>query len=350
LKQIVILTPGFPKDESDTACLTYLQNYLLAFKSQYPCIDIKVITLQYPKHATPYSWHSIHVIPLGMSISTLPLKLIKWLKMMSIFRSIHNKRDVDVIHSFWLKDCGLIGHRLSRMFNVRHICTSMGQDVLPHMNRFLQWMPLSKMNIVTVSELQNQHLLNYNSNLNTHVIPWGIQNRDDAVIENRSVDILNVGFLNEGKQLLLFVEAISLIKQSLPDVNVVIVGEDYSKGGLTDKINDLGLRDNISLKGKMPNEEILNYMRRSKVLLHSSRYESFGYVFLEALHAGMMIVSNKVGIAKESKYWLIASDTAESFADKTVLALGVSNDYRSRVPYPVGDTVDLYYNVYRNDS
>ena len=46
-KTVVILTPGFARDEQDSTCLPFLQEYVLTLKknSSYSC---KIVALQYP--------------------------------------------------------------------------------------------------------------------------------------------------------------------------------------------------------------------------------------------------------------------------------------------------------------
>ena len=45
---ILILTPGFPKDENDFICIPPLQEFLVKFKTSYPLAKISVIAFQYP--------------------------------------------------------------------------------------------------------------------------------------------------------------------------------------------------------------------------------------------------------------------------------------------------------------
>lgn len=54
-----------------------------------------------------------------------------------------------------------------------------------------------------------------------------------------------------------------------------------------------------------PRAEMLKLMARSRVLVHPSRYESQGYVFLEALMQGMSVVSYPVSIASPSERWSV---------------------------------------------
>ncbi len=47
-KHIVILTPGFPKNEQDTTCIPPLQAYVENFTAIHPEIKMSIISFQYP--------------------------------------------------------------------------------------------------------------------------------------------------------------------------------------------------------------------------------------------------------------------------------------------------------------
>ncbi|NNU33983.1 hypothetical protein HK413_07125 [Mucilaginibacter sp. S1162] len=64
-KTLIILTPGFPKDEKDTARLPDRQIFVRILNETYPDLNIVVITFQYPSEAAEYSWNGIKVIALG---------------------------------------------------------------------------------------------------------------------------------------------------------------------------------------------------------------------------------------------------------------------------------------------
>jgi len=62
-------------------------------------------------------------------------------------------------------------------------------------------------------------------------------------------------------------------------------------------INDLG--DKVILTGKISSEILASAYLESNVMVLPSKYETFGYVLLEALNYGTPVISTKVGIAPE---------------------------------------------------
>jgi hypothetical protein len=86
-------------------------------------------------------------------------------------------------------------------------------------------------------------------------------------------------------------------------------------------------------------------MQRSKILIHPSNFESFGYVFAEALVKGMNIVSFNVGCALEHPKWFIAKDEKD-FVNISINLLSGKLNFSPYNPFQLTETVKLYAEVY----
>src|SRR5688572_2330226 len=142
-KHIVILTPGFPKNEKDENCVPYLQvfvKYLIGHQTGY---QISIIALQYPHYETEYSWNNINVYGCGGHDRKFPRRILTWRKCLKFFKRVHAGKRVDIIHSFWLNECAFLGNYFSKKYNIKHLCTLMGQDV-KRPNIYFTLLPLSK--------------------------------------------------------------------------------------------------------------------------------------------------------------------------------------------------------------
>ena len=156
LQHIVFVTPGFAKDESDSKCLPYLQEYFEFFNQYHPSITITIISTEYPAERKTYWWKNIKVIPLGIKSNTIFDQVKLAVRLRKVLVETHQAQSIDIIHSFWLFNCTLISYYLSKLLKIQHICTAMGVDVL-NKNKYLYLLPLTKMNVVTVSEFQDQN-------------------------------------------------------------------------------------------------------------------------------------------------------------------------------------------------
>jgi glycosyltransferase involved in cell wall biosynthesis len=86
-------------------------------------------------------------------------------------------------------------------------------------------------------------------------------------------------------------------------------------------------------------------MQRSKIFIHPSKFEGFGYVFAEALANGMNIVSFNVGYAQPHPKWFIAEDK-EEFINITLNLLSSKLDYSAVNLFPLTETVKRYASLY----
>src|SRR5687767_8166158 len=61
-KTLVILTPGFAKDEADSTCIPTQQNFIKKLKEDHPGLNIIILALDYPYFDSTYQWFNNTVI------------------------------------------------------------------------------------------------------------------------------------------------------------------------------------------------------------------------------------------------------------------------------------------------
>lgn len=86
------------------------------------------------------------------------------------------------------------------------------------------------------------------------------------------------------------------VLQRFPDATLTMVGPD--KGNLDEiqqLINELDLRDKITITGRIENKKLPKYYNSHNVYLNTTSYESFGVALIEAAACGLPIVSTSVG-------------------------------------------------------
>ncbi len=150
--------------------------------------------------------------------------------------------------------------------------------------------------MVTVSEATKRDLERIGFKKDIKVIPNGIDFRGIRKIRpsTEDSDIIFVGRLIKEKNVDLLIEAMSLIKRESPGINCIIVGDGPERGNLERLIYELNLEDNVHLKGVVENhDQVLSYMKSSKVFVLPSTREGFGIVALEANACGLPIVTVK---------------------------------------------------------
>ncbi|MGB0369236.1 MAG: glycosyltransferase family 4 protein, partial [Flavobacteriales bacterium] len=167
---------------------------------------------------------------------------------------------------------------------MKHIATAMGQDVLIS-NRYLKQISLGLPSLVAVSDFQNNSLQKSTGKRANQIIPWGMGSAEHEN-DTRDIDILGVGSLIPLKAFDSFLRVIAEVVKSRPKLRVVLIGDGPDRRSLEKLANELGIDRNVQFAGKKSREEVLAMMRKSKVLLHTSTFESQGFVFNEAYACG----------------------------------------------------------------
>ncbi|WP_034061050.1 glycosyltransferase [Lacinutrix jangbogonensis] len=342
-QHIVFLTPGFAKFEDDSTVIPALQVYMKSLRKALPDARLTMLTFQFPFTEKKYDWCGIEVIPLNGKNKRLR-KLWTWNKALRILNKLHKTQKIDIIHSFWIGECSKIGERFSKKHSINHVVTVMGQDASIK-NSYAKSLINSNTEIATLSENHQADLVN-TYNLKSTIIPWHLDVAEFPVLQENTIDILGVGSLNTIKNYIDFIEIISVLTKSRPNLNIKIIGDGRLRNTLETKIKNLGLQNNIKLLGKLNRKEVLNYMSKTKILLHTSKYESFGFVFLEALYSGMHIGSYNVGLAKPSQNWKVCNGKPELIAACEAL-LKLPNTIKTRVELSSEkETINSYIHLY----
>ncbi len=306
-KHIVFLTPGFAANTSDSTTIPALQFFLKAYLAKHPDRKVSIITLHFPFAKGSYYWHGATVYSLGASNSGFPKRFIYWKRMLQLLNKIHKENTIDNLHSFWLAEVAMLGERFAQKHGLLHTVTLMGQDVLKSNKYFYKTkVPFDRMIALTENQ---QAVLNENFNSKaTTVIPWGTPNEFIVPAQVKQFDVINVGSLTQLKNQELFLDIVHELKTYNSQITAVIVGQGPDLQKLKSKCELLGLAENVTFTGGLSHAETLLKISASKVMVHTSSYESFGFVFNEAIINKVPIVSMQIGLAQESSFWKIAKN------------------------------------------
>jgi glycosyltransferase involved in cell wall biosynthesis len=81
-------------------------------------------------------------------------------------------------------------------------------------------------------------------------------------------------------------DALPDIRQSVPGVRYVIVGEGDDRPRIERRIRELGLERDVTLAGFVPDTELPDYYSLCTLFAMPSKREGFGIVYLEAMACG----------------------------------------------------------------
>ena len=147
---------------------------------------------------------------------------------------------------------------------------------------------------VAVSERTRKDLERIGVRKEIKIIPNGIDFKKIEKIKpsEEERDIIFAGRLIKEKNVDVLIKAINLIKKEVPNVKCMIIGDGPEKRRLERLAKDLGMDNNTKFTGFLNDyNEVISYMKSSKVFVLPSTREGFGIVALEANACGLPVVT-----------------------------------------------------------
>lgn len=338
---LLLITPGFPAHEHDDACIPPLQEYLRALRAMRPQLRIAAIATQYPYTGKPYAWNGIEVFPCDGRTR----RVMKWRTWRRANRAVGRMGPVRAVHGLWLGEAAMLGARCAERTGARHVLTLMGRDA--RVGR--RWWNRLRRKPTAVC-LSDRHAAVFSDTMGCSpdaVVPWGIDARSKAAASgDRDIDLLWCGSFNGVKDPRAMLDILNGLHDRT-DLRSVMVG--HGGGAFLDRkhrgLSELIASGRLAILDELPRAQVLQWMARAKVLVHTSRHESQGYVFDEALLNGMSIVSGEVGSARPLPRWRIASNgPAMADAVRELLVDAPSTD--PLILHPLERTVNEYLRLY----
>lgn len=309
---LVILSPGFAKNEADSSCLPAQQLFVKALKKNFPELIVIIISFQYPYTHERYEWFGNKIIPLdGRNIKGKIKRLSTWYKAWGILKELKRNNKIIGLFSFWCTECALIGKYFGKYHHIPHYTWILGQDAKKD-NRYISIIKPGAENLVAMSGFLANEFHKNHGILPRHIIPNGIAAEIfPSEQPEKDIDVLGVGSLIPLKQYDIFIRIIKELSKNLPGIKTAICGKGPEEKKLRSLISELQLENNVELYGELSHPEVLNLMQRSKVLLHPSNYEGFSTVCIEALYAGAKVISFCDPLDTDMPEWIIASSKEE---------------------------------------
>jgi glycosyltransferase involved in cell wall biosynthesis len=105
--------------------------------------------------------------------------------------------------------------------------------------------------------------------------------------------VLFIGRLVPFKNVPLFIDVVERLKRDIPEIRAEIIGDGPLHRELADMIHQRKLHDVITMVGEVSRAELPARLSRASVMLSTSNHEGFGRVLIEAMIAGLPIVSTR---------------------------------------------------------
>lgn len=309
-----IATPGFPANDLDDQCLPPLQVFWRALPDFLPGASIRVFSLHYPFAAGSRSWRGIPVTDIGGRNRPWPSRLLTLGQALLAMNALAKKQRPSVVHAFLMTDMALVTRGFARAWGVPWIGTIIGQDAQPE-NRYGRWLRGAARLVAPSDRAAALYRQSFGGVL-PEVIPWGVGGVPNQLSgwNDRGIDLLGVGSLTPLKDFSAFVRIAGALSREGLVRRVVLVGDGPERPRIQAMIAQQGLTGVVECRGALSNAKVLELMADARVLLHPSRYEGFGMVFVEARSRGMSLVSKPVGAARPSPGWSLGESEEELLA------------------------------------
>ncbi len=305
---IIILIPGFAKDEQDVNCLPMQQSFILALKRTNPDAQLRILAFEYPHHQQPYEWHGIPVIPLGGRNRGGLWRSLLYRKAVAVLQEIRKKENISGLLSIWTGFTAGVATRFGRKYNIPHLNWIMGQDARPG-NKYALRNNYRADELIALSDsLQERYERSYGIRPAYVVTPGITVMQDPPDPAQQSLRIIGAGSLIPLKRFDLFIDVITEVRKKIPMLEAAIYGNGPLRETLQQQIVRAGMQDVIRLEGEVSHETLLQHMQQSRVLLHPSSFEGFSGVCLEARSAGIPVISYCQPMKEEMPGWYTAPD------------------------------------------
>lgn len=152
--------------------------------------------------------------------------------------------------------------------------------------------------------------------------------REHDIAPNRPT-LLYVGRVAHEKNIDFLLQMLTEVRQSIPEVLLIIAGEGPAQPKLARLTQRLGLENSVLFIGYLSRDEaLLDCYRAADAFVFASRTETQGLVLLEAMALGVPVVSTAIlgtaDILKPGCGALIAQDDLEDFSEQVVEILNDS--------------------------
>ncbi|WP_293960779.1 glycosyltransferase [uncultured Fusobacterium sp.] len=180
-----------------------------------------------------------------------------------------------------------------------------------------------------------------------------IKSSDYSEIKDNEKNLLEDNYIimvsrldNVQKDFDTIIKAFKIVKQKRKDIKLYLLGEGPDREKIENMIKNENLQEYIKLLGVKRNP--YPWIKGSKLLVHSSRYEGFGLVLVEALILGKVVISSncKVGpreILDNGKYGsLVEVGDCNSMAQEILELLQENSIKREKYLSNIDESIERF--------
>jgi glycosyltransferase involved in cell wall biosynthesis len=304
-------------------------------------------------------------------LSKIQIPFLFFFEFIHTYRII-KKEKIDLIQTHWIVPNGLIGAFFSRYFKIKHILTEhgaglVGLQIIPLNRSILTFILNNSDNIIVVSNKISDDLLLAIKKSDfpyvpfISIIPMGVSLErykppEFQLIEKRSasgpISLLFIGRIAEKKGLIYLLDAVQDVVREHSNIQVIVCGDGPDRVYCEKKCKDLQIEKYVKFKGRISEQEKIDYLRQADILVIPSIVTADGdtegvpVVLLEGLAGGKSIIASRVGgipdIIRDGYNGILISERDPGLISKSIIKLIKDPVLRSQLSQNAFRTSRLY--------
>ena len=245
----------------------------------------------------------------------------------------------DVIHAhYWLS--GLVGKEIANKYNKPLVYTSHSLGIfLDGYNKErvdCEKIIMTSADLITTSSLFEEDMILENYNIDSNKMKQIMPGVDveiftpDSRIKRENI-FLSIGRIQEQKGQIETIKLLDNFRKVENNFFCYFIGGPSGKSGseyldeLKQTVVDLNLESHIGFLDNLPQTEIRDLLNKSKLLIHTSKFETFGLVAIEAIAMGVPVLTSNRGslieIIENDKNGYLSENLLDSNVNNFVLNL-----------------------------
>ena len=241
-------------------------------------------------------------------------------------------KSFDVIHAhYWLS--GLVAKHISNEFNIPFVFTAHSLGVfLDGYNKErvdCEKLIMTSSNYITASSNYEQNLISESYQIDKNKIKKITPGIDRSLFApdlsaNRKNIFLSIGRIQQQKGQRVTIDFLNNFRKVENDFVCYFIGGPSGNSGkeylveLKEQVVELNLETHVKFLENLPQTKIKELLNESKLLIHTSQFETFGLVAIEANSMGVPVLSNNSGSFPEIIFSGVNGYLADNLVDGNV--------------------------------
>ena len=151
-------------------------------------------------------------------------------------------------------------------------------------------------------------------------------------INSRKINLINVGRFTKNKNQAFLIKVVSFLVKRQFNVELTLLGKGMEMERVKSLSVNEGLESRIQFIGTVDN--VQDYLKESDVYVHSAIHEPFGLVLLEAMAAGLPVISidgkgNRDVVFNDHNGYIISNENVEEFGEKIISLVNDKEKYKN---------------------